>query len=330
MAVPCFRAIRENFPQAEICLLVRPYVVRLVERLPYFDSIIKYDPKGRDRGVRPYTSLLNRLRKKRFDVAIILPNSFASALIPFLSGIPQRIGYSEDGRGWLLTDRIAPPREAGERIPIPMVDRYLKLCEYLKVKISSRRAQLALSREAEEKAERIHAHYGIGEGERNVLITPGAAFGSSKLWKVEYFAQVADWIIERFACPVLIAPGPGEEVIAQRIEGSMEHKPINLVSEIVPLDLLMSLIKKASLLITNDTGPRHVAYAVGTPTVVIMGPTDPRYSNCHRDGNTVILRKELPCVPCHLKQCPTDHRCMDLITPQEVFDASCNLLEGSK
>jgi heptosyltransferase-2 len=330
MAIPAFRAVREIFPYAKIFLIVRPYVVKLVEGLPYFDAIIEYDPKGRDRGVRPYISIVKRLKKEQFDIAIILPNSFASAFIPFLSGIPQRIGYNEDGRGWLLTGRIESPREAGEKVPVPMVDRYMKICEYLNGKISPHRAQLVLSKGAEGKAKEIHAQYGIGEGERNVLITPGAAFGSSKLWKAEYFAQVADWLIERYRCKVLIAPGPGEEEIAKKMEESMKHNPVNLLDEIVPLDLLASLIKMSSLLITNDTGPRHLAFALERPAVVIMGPTDPRYSSCHVDEKTVILRKELDCVPCHLKQCPTDHRCMDLITPDEVFEASCRLLDGSQ
>ena len=330
MAIPAFRTIRESFPRAEICLLVRPYVRKLIEELPYFDSIIDYDPKGKDRGVRPYLSFVRRLKKKRFDMSIILPNSFASALIPFLSGIPQRIGYNEDGRGFLLTERIAPLRESGKKIPVPMVDRYLKICERLHGATSSRRTHLVLSRDAEEKAEKMYARYGIGRDEKTVLITPGAAFGSSKLWRAEYFAQVADRLIERYNCRVLISPGPGEEDIARKIEAAMKHPPISLVDEIAPLDLLASLIRRASLLVTNDTGPRHVAFALERPTVVIMGPTDPRYSSCHVDDQTVILRKELPCVPCHLKECPTDHRCMDAITPQEVFEASCRFMESSK
>ena len=330
MAMPAFRAIRESFPQAAIFLLARPYVVKLVEGLPYFDGIVEYDPKGKDRGIRPYLSFVNRLKKRRFDLAIILPNSFASALIPFLSGIPRRVGYNEDGRRCLLTDMIASPREAGKKRPVPMVERYLKICEYLNGKVSPRRAHLALNKNAEEKAEKIHAHYGIGSGEKNVVITPGAAFGSSKLWKAEYFAQVADRLIEHYGCRVLIVPGPGEEGIARTIEESMKNQPINLIDEIAPLDLLASLIKRSSLLITNDTGPRHVAFALERPAVVIMGPTDPRYSSCHVDDETVILRREFPCVPCHLKECPTDHRCMDMITPREVFEASSRLLESSK
>lgn len=327
MAIPAFKGIREGYPGAEITLLARPYVIKLVEGLPYFDHIIEYDPKGKDKGIYPYLLLLKKLRKSQFDLAAILPNSFASALITFLAGIPCRVGYDQDARKWLLTDRIQPPKEDGIRIPVPMVERYLKICEYLNGKVTPARAHLVLNPEAEAKAESIYSEQGIIREKICIVITPGAAFGSSKLWKPEYFAEVADLLIEKYSCRVMIVPGPGEEVIALRIEELMKYKPINLVESIVPLDLLASIIKRASLLITNDTGPRHIAFALKRPAVVLMGPTDPRYSSCHVDERTLVLRKDFPCAPCHLKVCPREHVCMDSITPQEVFEASCSLIE---
>ncbi len=154
-----------------------------------------------------------------------------------------------------------------------------------------------------------------------VLMVPGAAYGSSKCWEPASFGRVADHLIDRYSCKVLIVPGPEEGSIARAIQSTMRNTPVVLADPIVPLDILMAIIQSSSLVISNDTGPRHFAVAFGKPVVVIMGPTDPRYTHLDFD-KTIILRENMDCSPCQLKVCPRDHRCMTAITPERVIEAS--------
>jgi heptosyltransferase-2 len=225
-----------------------------------------------------------------------------------------------NGRGFMLTDRVSPPRVNRSYVPIPMVYRYLMILNYLGCEADSARYELSVPQSSRGHVRRLLDGLEVNSGSMTVLIIPGASFGSSKCWRPEYFARVADHLVEMYGCSIVIAPGPGEENIALEVERHMKYRPLNLAQEVVPLDVLMGLVEKASLVITNDTGPRHFAVAFDKPVVVLMGPTDPRYTNVNLE-KTRILREEVECSPCHLKVCPTDHRCMDGITPERVLQA---------
>ena len=170
---------------------------------------------------------------------------------------------------------------------------------------------------------------GIASRDITVVMIPGATFGSSKCWKDSSFAEVADALISEYRARVFIVPGPGEADIAQSIRNKMKHPPVDMGRGILPLDRLMALIRRSSLLITNDTGPRHFGVAFNKPIIVLMGPTDPRYTDYGLD-KTVILHGDADCAPCHLKTCPIDHRCMTLITPQKVLTAAREMIEKYK
>lgn len=326
MATPALRTVRENNPDAHIALLVRPQIRQVIEGLPYYDEIIEYDSTARDRSLMRKLAASRRLRTLRFSQAIILPNSFGSAALSFLAAIPQRIGYRTNGRGFMLTTSVPRPQQNGQAIPIPMVDRYLDLCVRLNYVVSSRRIELALAEGTRENADRLYWERGISRTKLLVSLIPGASFGSSKCWPAERFAEVGDALIERYGVQVLILPGPGEEEIASRIEAAMHQRPFNFVHRIVPLELLKALISDSVLVVTNDTGPRHFAAAFGVPAIVIMGPTDPRYTS-YDQGAVRLFREAVECGPCHLKVCPTDHRCMRNITAGPVIAACEEFLQ---
>ncbi|KPJ58378.1 MAG: hypothetical protein AMJ42_03385 [Deltaproteobacteria bacterium DG_8] len=326
MATPALKAMRQCYPHSSISLLVRPYIRLVIEDLPYYDRIIEFDAKGKERGLRGILSCSLRLQKERFDWALILPNSFSSALLSFLSLIPRRIGYKRNMRSWMLTDRIPPAKNGIHIIPVPKVERYLTMCSYLGCKPTSQKYELAISQHVESKVDDLFQEYNLNQSTITIVIIPGAAYGSSKCWKAGYFAQVADQLIEKYQCHVIIVPGPDEVTIARDIEKSMKHQPITLTKEIVPLDILKGIIKRSSMVITNDTGPRHFATAFEKPVVVIMGPTNPIYTQANLE-RTIVLREELDCSPCHLRECPTNHKCMELITPQKVLNACDELIE---
>lgn len=326
MATPALRAIRSGFPQSHITWFVKPSVKGVIENLAYCDEILEYDDTDRGSGIGLIFSWAMRLRRKRIDLAVILPNSFSSALMVFLAGIKRRVGYSREGRGLLLTDPIQPIREGSKIVPISMVEYYLRITDALKCPRPTMAPELSVSSGAKEKAESLLERFGVDEKRMIVVMIPGAAYGSSKCWKPAYFARVADHLIEEYASNVLIVPGPEEVKIAREIEARMHQKPFVLADPVIPLDVLMAIIQRCSLVITNDTGPRQFAVAFNRPVVVLMGPTDPRYTNLNLD-RTVVLRVDLDCSPCQLKICPRDHQCMTEITPDRVIHASERLID---
>lgn len=326
MATPALKAIRKGFPRSHITWFVKPSVKKVIENLPYCDEILDYEDRGEGLARRRLITWAVRLGQRKIDRAIILPNSFSSALMVFLAGIKRRVGYGREGRGLLLTDSIKPVRDGSKIVPIPMVEYYLRIADALNCPRLTITPELSVPAAAEEKAHAIFARYGVSENRMTIVMIPGAAYGSSKCWKPAYFAQVGDHLIKQYGCNLLIVGGPGEGTIAREIEARMQQRPFALADPVIPLDVLMAIIQSCSLVITNDTGPRHFAVAFGKPVVVIMGPTDPRYTNLNLE-KTVVLRENLDCSPCHLRICPRDHECMTRITPDRVIQASEKLLD---
>lgn len=319
MATPAFRSLRESFPMARITLLIKAYVKEVLQPSPWFNETIVYDPKERDKGINGFLRLASDLRKKRFDLAILFTNSFNTALMAKLAGIRHTVGYDRDWRGPLLTYKIPIPRINGRYKPEAMVDYYLRICEYLGCSATKREPSLFTDEKNEEKAEKIFKNYNINSEKAIIGLNVGAAYGSAKYWVDAHFAQVADYLLEK-GYDVILFAGPKEGWIAEKIQSMMKQKPVNLAKEKVPLGLLKSLIKGCSLLITTDSGPRHLATALGVPVIALLGPTDPIYSQTDSQ-KTIVIREDLECSPCMLRECPTDHRCMTLITPQRVIEA---------
>ena len=325
MCTPALRALRHHFTGAHISVMVKPSLRPVIENLLFFDEIIEYEPRGRDRGMKKYLSCINRLKRKQFDLGILLPHSFSSALVFYLASIPQRVGYSRNARGWMLTHCLEPFRERGKIVPVHMVKLYLTMCKTLGCQELDEHVELKTSASADSWVDGYFADQGIVPGDLTIVMIPGATFGSSKCWGVSYFARVADTLIREYGARILIAPGPGEVGIAQSIKQAMEETSIDRGDTVLPLDLLMALIKRCSLLISNDTGPRHFGVAFDKPVIVIMGPTDPRYTDYNLD-KTVVIREAVDCAPCHLKECPSDHRCMTRITPEKVLAAARDVI----
>jgi heptosyltransferase-2 len=326
MATPVLRCLRLNYPRARIDVTCLPYVREVVEGASWFDNVIELPRRRKGISLRGQYRYLEQLRRNQYDLALVLPNSFSSALFAFLSGAARRVGYDRQGRGLLLTDAVPAPREKGKFIPQPMADYYLGLCEKAGAVIGSKKTELFVDRESERRVEEVFARHKLGRKHTVVALAPGAAFGSSKLWNPNYFAQVADALAEQAGCDVLIVGGPNERFIAREIAAAARSKPANLVEEQMSLSLLKSIAKRCDLFITVDSGPRHFAVAFGKPVVVLMGATDPRYTNCNLEKTTLVTAQGIDCAPCQRKRCPTDHRCMTNINPAMVLDASIDLL----
>lgn len=328
MATGSLRDLRRGFPDARIAVLLSRSRIPILEGLDSFDELIP-DP-GRSHS--QVLGLARELRRRRFDIALIYPNSVRSALAPFFAGIPIRVGFPGGFRRLLLNRVVPEPRPdwrakkpGPRRFPYPMAERYAAIVAAAGAATGTGRPELAVTEECEERAARRRAELGIAPGEKLVGLNPGASFGASKLWPAERFARLGDLLSERLGRRAIIFVGPGEEGIAREIAGRMRTKPIDTSPAPLDLGLLKPFVRDLDLLVTTDTGTRHYAVAFRVPVVVVMGPTHPGFTAAHLE-ETDVARRDVDCGPCHLKVCPTDHRCMMLLEPEEVADRAMALL----
>ena len=319
MATPALIALRKGWPDSHITVMGKETSRALLEGMALWDSFIPFNRTGKDAGTGGFLKAASRVRKERFDTGIILPNSLSSALLFALGGVKERVGYNRHGRKALLTYPVPARRVKGRFIPVPMVDYYLKLLEARGIKPAARHTKLTVTEEDAKWAGELWDTRGLSDGQPVIAVTPGAAFGPSKQWIPEYFADLSDRLRETLHAHVLFLPGPGEEALMAEIDRACQISPDILLPSETPLNRLKAVIDRCNLLLTNDTGPRHIAVALDTPVVVVMGPTDPRYTSANLE-KTLVIRKELPCSPCMLKVCPKNHECMRGITPEEVFE----------
>ncbi len=167
----------------------------------------------------------------------------------------------------------------------------------------------------------------ILQSDNVIAINPGAAYGSAKRWFPERFAEVGDLLAKRYDARILLTGGPGEVEMGRDISAAMHCQPLNMIGK-TSVREMMSLLAHSRLLVTNDSGPMHVAAAFSTPIVAVFGPTD-HTTTCPVSKNVKIVRKQVDCAPCLLRECPTDHRCMTEITATDVITAACQLLDDS-
>ena len=321
MATPALDCLRRSFPKAELTGVMRGYVRKVVEDGPWFDRIVTCD----DKNLRGFKDLVKNIRRGGPEVAVLFPNSFASALSFRLGGAKEIYGYKRDGRSFLLTG--GPKPEPGLT---STAGYYLRLCREIGLEApapETAKPSLYFSDSIKARAEKILTGAGITSGDRVVGLNPGAGFGSSKCWPTEYFARLAELFEENWAAKILLFSGPGEEQIAGAITSASRAGIISLGSDRLDLALLKPLIKRCSLLVTNDTGPRHYAVAFDVPVVVIFGSTDPAMTASNLE-KTAMLRRELDCSPCNERTCPKGHECLLEIRPEEVFEGSAKLLKA--
>lgn len=325
MATPVFECLRTNLPQTKIIAMLRKGAQGILRDSPWVDGFTE----ANDKSWSGFCAMRRELRAFRPEAAVLLTNSLRSALTMRLSGVRTVYGYRREWRGPLLAGGPAVARDEQGIVPIPMVDYYLEICRWLGLEMPAViKPKLFFSDDVRRRGERILEECGIEESDFVIGLNPGASFGASKCWPAEYFAQLADRCLEELCTKIVIFSGPGEEAIVQAVLDHAKNELIDLRDRGVDLEILKPIVQRCNLLITNDTGPRHYAVAFDVPTVVIMGPTDPRYTASNLD-QTVVVRKDLPCSPCHKKICPLGHhKCMKEITPAEVFGAAEALLNA--
>lgn len=332
MATPALRALRGHFPAAHITYVGRPVALATLSGTGEADAAI-VDRSAEPPRWRNLLDVTRRLRRQRAELAVLLPNSFRAALVAKLGGVREALGYDRDGRGWLLSQKLPPPRGAnGRPAPTSAVDYYADLLELLGVRCKSRKLSLSVAAADEAAAEAILSAAGVRGRRPVVMLNPGASFGPSKMWDPARFAALADLLVKRRRAKILINAAPGERDIAALVVESMRRAPaVNLGEHPNSIGLVKAMLLRSDLLITNDTGARHLGAAMGVGVVTVFGSTDPEWSRIDYPRERIV-RVEVECGPCQRKLCrqvagPTYHQCMARISPEMVLAAAEELLD---
>lgn len=327
MATPAIRTLRKAHPAARLVGVIKPHVAPTLDGNPWFDALIHLDPKARDPRHRTLGALA-LLRAERAELAVLMPNSIRSALIAFAAGITRRVGYARGGRGVLLTDRLAVAREAdGQRKVVPAVEYYLALVRHLGCRVESIRPELATTADDEAAADLAWTTLNLRSEKPVVCINTGGAFGPAKNWPEPYFAELARRLATTAGVRVLVVCGPSERSAARAIVAGAGHPEVVSLAEMnLSIGLTKACVRRSSLMITTDSGPRHFAAAFGTPVISLFGPTHIAWTRTQHP-QAVHLFRPVPCGPCQKPVCPEGHhRCMTELTPDAVFRTALRML----
>jgi lipopolysaccharide heptosyltransferase II len=314
-STPVFTALHDFFPQAQISCLAVPRVREVLECVPSLHEIIEYDEKGRHRSLWAKWQLARQLKAKHFDLAFLLRPSRSRALLLSWAGIPQRIGYGKEGRWRFLTQVVAESDGLSHR-----GDYYLKVIEAAGVPATKRLVSLKVPASFLNEADALLASHGLRPGDEFIVINPGGNW-DLKRWPALRYAALAGALLEQ-GRRVVFTGAPGDQQLVQEIIRALSGRsPIDL-SGATNLKQLLAVLKKARLVISGDSGPLHLAAAVGTKTIALFGPTRPEVTAPRGKGRSWIIQKEIGCngLPCYYLDCP-NNQCMQAITVKDVLDA---------
>jgi len=325
LCTPALRGLRKRFEGEDIYYLASETVRQLLSPNNFGNEWVDTRRAGP-------TSLVRRLKGHKFYRVVLFKNSFGSALATFLAGVPERIGYARDGRSLLLTERICPQKSFDGRFkPVSMVDYYLTIAAKLGCATTDRFTELSVG---EQDRANLSAKLSsvLPRPSPLVVLVPGGAFGPSKRWPFERFAATADWLVAKYDAAVVlcVAPDKMEARIAEQICRLTERKVHSLAETPLAMGELKALLAKSDLVITNDTGPRHIAIALGKKVITLFGPNNPEWTRTGYEDEVQIVG-QAECVPCDKPKCrQTEHLCMESISVETVCAAAGEILDKLK
>ena len=330
MCEPAVQGLRSLFPEAELAMLAKPAVAELFLSHPGLHSVLVYDDKKAHAGISGKWSLAGMLRRHRFDLAVLFQNAFEAAFLTWLAGIPRRYGYATDGRVFFLTEPVAVPNGP---VPVHQVEYYWNLLKPLGLAGGAPLPTLFVSADEKRTVDVWLASAGINSSDLIIGINPGSTYGSAKRWSSDRFAEVARRLVRRLEqaesahVAVVILGAKGEESLGKDIATQFGGRSV-VLSGATTIRELMAVVKRCRLLMTNDTGPMHIAAAFGVPVVAVFGPTDWRTTSPYGQERSIV-REAVDCAPCLLRECPIDHRCMTRVSVEKVYETSVKQLECS-
>ena len=313
MTIPAIRQLRRLFPDANLTLQSRSGAKGILEQAHLFDEIIT--PGG-------LFDQVGELRRRRFDLAVIFPNSFSSALAVRLGGVERSFGYAAERRSLLLTDPVAVPDWKESRHEVYY---YLELVAAVEKSFFGQVSEplslepdLTIEETGAKIAREALRALGLNEGRKTVAIAPGSTNSRAKRWIPQRFAALNDMLQSELACNVILLGSKDDREISSTVTSLSTHRPFDLTGE-TDIEHAAAILSTVDLLISNDMGLAHVAPAVGTETIVIFGPTN-QLTTRPLSSNATVISANVECAPCMLRDCPIDHRCMTRVSVEEVFE----------
>jgi heptosyltransferase-2 len=330
MTFPALRALRSLLPDAHITLATRSTAKDVFIDADCIDEILIHDRSGS--AIGDIRQQARQWGSRRFDLAILFPNSFAPALVARLARIPVRIGYRTERRGFLLSHGIDLPEWRSSRHEtfyyLNIIARLAQIIGREQISLDQvPEASLSISGDRQQQARSLLTEHGVRSGKLLVALCPGSINSRAKRWPAERYAELAEKLQNKWDADVVLIGSAAEVGVSREVARQMKTAPILLTGQ-TDLASAVSVLSQVDLLITNDTGPAHIAAALGRPTLVIFGPTNPLTTR-PLSATAEILRVPPDCAPCMLRDCPIDHRCMTAITPDMVFDRAEQMLRES-
>lgn len=323
LSTPAIKALRKSFPDSHIAVMVRPYARDIVLGNPYVDEVIVYDKYGAQRSFYKTVKFALNLRKRNFDLAVILHPTNRAHWIAFLAGIKRRVGYDRK-TGFLLTDRIEHKKQEGRKHELEYT---LDVIRSMGVEPEDRDLFMPVRKDSEMYVDEFLANHGVSGQDRLVALHPGASC-PSKLWPVERFTRIADELIKEFKIKIVVIAGPDDIDIAQELIRKMNCPYIDATGK-TTVSQLASLLRRCCLFISNDSGPVHIACALEVPVIAIFGRNQPGLSP-RRWGPTgkdsAVLHKEVGCQICLAHNCEKGFACLQAISAEEVLRLARKLL----
>ena len=319
MSTPAFRALRKCFPRSCVTLLAASYSKELVETIPVFDEVSYFDSpwivKEKKNKIRSLYKDIKKIRRNKYDLAIDLRGDFRNNILMYFCGITYRMGFNITGCEYLLTDIIPVGKNHHA------VNTGLSLIKYLNIQDKEgEMLSLWITKEDREFSDNFFAEKGIDDKKLIVLIHPGAKWNGRR-WEAKGYGQVADRLIKEYKAIIILAEAPGEPKLTQQISDVMTEKAI--IAGKTSIRKLCALIERSDLFIGPDSGPIHMASAMGTRVIALMGPARREAVGPYGDGNIVVTKQdEFACSPCAQTICKRpEYSCMKAITAEDVWRA---------
>ena len=318
LSTPVIKALRNSCPDSYIAFMVRPYAVDIVEGNPNLNEVIVYDKYGIHRGFFSTILFGLRMRKKKFDTAIILHPTNRAHIVAFVAGIADRIGFNRK-MPFLLTEALNDKKFLGQKHELEYT---LEILKTIGVEVRDKGLYATVRKKDEDTIASKLARMGAADSDLLIGVHPGASCPSKK-WPAERFASLIDRLTDNYTVKIVLMSGPEETAQIARLKKKIKSKIIDLSGQ-TSVGELAALLKRCKLFVSNDSGPVHIATAVGTPNVTIFGRKQPGLSP-KRWGPTgkddIVLHKDVGCEICLAHNCKNGFKCLEAITVEEVFNA---------
>jgi lipopolysaccharide heptosyltransferase II len=308
------RNIRRNYPDSYIACAIPSRCYPVLKDNPHLDEVLIFDEQDRHKGMLAKLNFVNLLKKKKFDTVFLLHRSFSRTLICRLAGIKERIGHYTKKRAFLLTKKIMPPPKDS----LHRIDYYLDVIEKSGLRVEDRYLDFYVSPQDEAQVDNFFKKHSIKPGDFVVALNPGGNW-MPKRWPPDYWAVLADKLIGQYKAKVIITGSIADLLLAGQIKDAMRQAPL-VACGVFNLKQLGALARRVDLFITADTGPLHIANAVGAKKIIaIFGPTAKSITGPYPATNVMVIQKDVGCcIPCYKVKC-SDNRCMRAVTPEDVL-----------